>query len=271
VSELTDEPLTDEPGNGATAQPSEALQPTGEHQVGSELQPTGELELSRDPLVPAALETAQLEIHPDDPDDEWSSTQTRSGLRLGVPTAILLALVVLAGGFWGGAVAEKHHASGSSSSSALSALATRFAAARGAAGGSGASGLGGATGFSGASGFAGASSAASGIVTAVEGNILYVTTSTGSLVKVEVGPSVPVTRTAKSSLGGLQTGDTVVVQGTKASNGNVTATSVRATGQGVTTGTGAGGGGGGLSSFLGGGGGSGTGGTGGGSGGGGGG
>ena len=47
-----------------------------------------------------------------------------------------------------------------------------------------------------------------------------------------VGTSVPVTRTAKSSLAGLQTGDTVVVQGTKASNGEVTATSVRATGQG---------------------------------------
>jgi hypothetical protein len=78
-------------------------------------------------------------------------------------------------------------------------------------------------------------------VTGVQGDILYVTDSTGALVKVVVGSSVPVSRTAKSSLTGLQTGDTVVVQGSKASNGEVTATSVRATGQGVsTTGGGAG-------------------------------
>lgn len=73
-------------------------------------------------------------------------------------------------------------------------------------------------------------------MTGVQGNILYVTDSSGTLIKVVVGPSVPVTRTAKSSLAGLQTGDTVTVTGTKSSNGTVTA--VRASGAGVTTGTG---------------------------------
>ncbi len=186
--------------------------------------------------------TDEIDIHPDDPDDEWSTGPVRSGLRLRAPTAALLALVVLAGGFWAGAIAEKHH-SGSSSSSALSALASRFAAARGASGSgaAGASGLAGA-GAGGAAGAAG--SATSGIVTGVVGNILYVTDSSGALVKVEVGPSVPITRTAKSSLAGLQTGDTVVVQGSKGTGGEVTATSVRATGQGVTSTFGGGGGGG---------------------------
>jgi hypothetical protein len=189
-------------------------------------------------------ETAEVAIHPDDPDDEWSTAQTRSGWRLRAPTAVLLALLVLAGGFWGGAVAEKHHSgSSSSASSALGALASRLAAARSGTGSTTGSGAG-AGGFTGAGGFGGASSATSGIVTGVQGDILYVTDSTGALVKVVVSSSVPVTRTAKSSLAGLQTGDTVVVQGTKASNGEVTATSLRATAQGVTAAGGSGGGGG---------------------------
>ncbi len=182
--------------------------------------------------------TAEVAIHPDDPDDEWSSGRARSGLRLNAPTAVLLALVVLAGGFWGGALAEKHHSGSSSGSSALSALASRLAATR-AGRGSTAGGTG--AGFPGAGAFGGAASATSGIVTGVRGNILYVTDATGALVKVVVGPSVPVTRTANSSLTGLQTGDTVVVQGSKASNGAVTATSVRATAQGVSTAGGNGG------------------------------
>ncbi len=75
------------------------------------------------------------------------------------------------------------------------------------------------------------------------------TDAAGNLVKVAVGPTATVTRTAKSSLTGLQTGDTVVVQGTTGAGGTVTATSVRATAQGVSAGTGAraaGGGGGGF-------------------------
>lgn len=186
-------------------------------------------ELSDEPV------TTQLDMHPDDPDDEWSTARVRSGVRMHVPTAVLLAMVVLAGGFWGGAVAQKHHAASSASSTA-SALASRLAAARGAgAGTAGRAGFTGAGGFAGAGG-GGAGSAAAGIVTGVQGNILFVTdATTGNLIKVVVGPAVSVTRTAKSSLTGLQTGDTVVVQGTKAANGNVTATAVRATGQDVTT------------------------------------
>jgi hypothetical protein len=61
-------------------------------------------------------------------------------------------------------------------------------------------------------------------------------------VKVRLGPTANVTRTSKSSLAGLQTGDTVVVQGST-SGGVVTATSVRAVGQGVTATGGLGGGG----------------------------
>ena len=70
----------------------------------------------------------------------------------------------------------------------------------------------------------------------MSGSTLYVTNSTGGLVKVTVGPSVTVTRNAKTALSGLQVGDTVVVEGTKAGSSSVTASSVTATGPGVTTG-----------------------------------
>jgi hypothetical protein len=194
-------------------------------------------ELQRADFEPATAEipvepylTADTGIHPDDADDEWPQQQARRGVRLPVLTATMIALAVLAAGFWGGAAVEKHHAStaSSSASSALSSLASRFAAARGAGTGS--------SGFAGVGSSGGAGSATAGLVTGVEGNTLYVTDSSGKLVKVQVGASATVTRTAKSSLAGLQTGDTVIVQGTSGSSGTVTATSVRATAAGVTTG-----------------------------------
>jgi hypothetical protein len=77
--------------------------------------------------------------------------------------------------------------------------------------------------------------ATTGTVTEVSGNTLYVTNASGDLVKVTVGPSATVDRNAPSSLGSLQVGDTVVVEGTKASNGSVSATSVSATAAGVTS------------------------------------
>jgi hypothetical protein len=174
------------------------------------------------------------DIHPDDPDDEWVQQSKRRGVRLPAITAAMLGLAVLAAGFWGGAALEKHHASSSaSSSSAISSLINRFRSAGGLSG----AGAGAGAGAGGAGG-----GATAGIVTAVEGNILYVTNASGNLVKVQVGPSATVTRTAKSSLGGLQTGDTVIVQGTSGPSGTVTATSVRATGAGVSSAGGLGGG-----------------------------
>jgi hypothetical protein len=191
--------------------------------------------MSSEPIPPDPTEQY---IHPEDPDDEWAVAPTGRGVRVRVITGGLIVLAVLAGGFWGGVVAEKHHGGSSSASAAESALASRFAALRGAGGaGSGASA------FSGAAGRGSAAGATTGLVTEVQGNILYVTENdaAGTLVKVTVGPSTTVTRTAKSSLSGLQQGDTVVVTGTKAANGAVSATAIRATGQGVTAGGGLGG------------------------------
>jgi hypothetical protein len=166
-----------------------------------------------------------LPFDPTSESDEWPARGPAKGIRLGWPVAALLVLLIGGGGIWGGAALQRSQ--GSSTSSVASALASRFGASR--TGGSGASRF---------SGFGGSSStaAATGTVTEVKGSTLYVTNAAGNLVVVTLTHSTTVTRNAKTAIGALQPGDTVVVQGTKASNGNVTATSVSDTAQGVTSG-----------------------------------
>jgi len=166
-------------------------------------------------------------FRPDEPDglgDEgWPSQAAKRGIRLRLPTAILLGLLLAAAGLWGGSLLQKNETG--------STIATGAAGARGAfarAGGT-------------RSPFASSASGTTGTVTDVIGNTLYVTQSSGNLVKVTLSSSATVTRNAKSSLGALKPGDTVVVQGTKPSNGSMTASSVSATAAGVRT-AGAGGG-----------------------------
>jgi len=172
---------------------------------------------SNDPGAPS------WDTDPED-DDEWPERGPRKGIRMSVPTLALLGLLIAAGGIWGGAALQRSHGTSSATSSAASSFASLFGG-RGAPSG----------GLSGAGAFG---AATSGTVTGVEGSTLYVTNSSGTLVKVSVGPSTTVNRNAKSSLGSLQVGDTVVVQGSKASNGSVSATSVSATAAGVTSGFG---------------------------------
>jgi hypothetical protein len=170
-----------------------------------------------------------LTIYPEDPDDEWvTSANAGRAFRVRALTGALVLLLVLAGGFWGGVVAEKHHGSGSASSASLAA---RFAAARAAAGGGGlAFGAG-----------AGGAGAVTGTVIDVQGDTVDISDSSGNIVKVKVGPSTTVTRTAKVGPSGLQIGDTVVVTGQSGAGGTVSATAVRATAQGVASGGGFGG------------------------------
>ncbi len=178
-------------------------------------------------------------------DDEWPIRGPARGLRLSLPAAAIATLLLVAGGFWGGAALEKSHA-GSSSASAASSFAARFRAA--AAGGTTTTGTSttGTTGRAGAAGggfggfgggFGGASSAAAtGTVSVVDGKTLYILTGAGALVKVTLGTSTTITRSAAAKAVDLRPGDTVVVQGTTAKNGDVTATSVSATAPGSTAG-----------------------------------
>jgi hypothetical protein len=173
----------------------------------------------------------------DDADEEWVSTTTR-GIRLGVPAAVLIALVLVAGGFWVGAALQKSHGG---ATSALASVAARFrsgAAGTGATGGAGAgaSRFGGL--FGGAAGIAGTAGTA-GTISVVNGDTLYVDdTLTGSIVKVTLTKSTTITRNADAAAIDLRPGDTVTVQGPTGSSGAVTATSVTATASGVSSGFG---------------------------------
>lgn len=192
--------------------------------------------------IPETSPIPTISIRPDDPDDEWAMPDTAKVLRVRYLTAILAILLLLGGGFWGGVVAEKHHGTGASSGA--SALAARFAALRaaggfggaGAAAGGAASGLAGGgatTGSRSAAGSRGAAApGATGTVIDVVGNLLEISNSKGQIVKIEVGPSTPVTLSSNSSLSGLKIGDTVVVTGSQASGGTIKATAVRASASG---------------------------------------
>jgi hypothetical protein len=162
-----------------------------------------------------------------DADEEWVS-KTTHGIRLGVPVAALLAVVLVAAGFWGGAELQKSH-SGTSTTS-LAGVAARFRSAAGA----------GATGATGSrlGGLFASTAAAAGTVSVVDGDTLYVQTSAGSVVKVTLTKSTTVTRNADATAADLRPGDTVTVQGATGDGGAVTATSVTATAPGVSSGFG---------------------------------
>ncbi len=166
-----------------------------------------------------------------DADEEWVSQATH-GIRLALPVAALLAVVLVAGGFWGGAELQKNQ--GGSSTTALAGVAARFRSAA----------AGGATGATGAiasrfGGLFASTAAAAGTISVVDGNTLYVNdTATGSIVKVTLTKSTTVTRNADAAAIDLRPGDTVTVQGATGNSGAVTATSVSATAPGVSAGFG---------------------------------
>ena len=169
--------------------------------------------------------------------DEWPSRGPSRSLRLRLPTAILLAMLIALGGIWGGAALQRDHGTSAGASSGFPSFPGGASGTpsflRGAAGGSSGSTSGVPAAFGGG--------AASGTVTVIQGNTVWVTTASGSLVKVILGSSTTYTRNAKSTESALRPGDTVVVQGTKSKTGNVAATSVAATASGVTASNGFGG------------------------------
>ncbi len=169
------------------------------------------------------------------PEDDLWPVQARSGtIRLRVPTVVLLVLLIAGVSLWGGVLLEKHHRS---SSSAATPSFAGFPGARSTTGNRTGSfpgsGAGSATGAPGA-GFT------AGTVTLLRGNTLWLTSSTGALIKVKLSGATTVTRNANSSKAKLMPGDTVIVRGST-TKGVVAASSVAATAKGVSSGFGAGG------------------------------
>jgi hypothetical protein len=173
----------------------------------------------------------------DDTEPEGGSLPARPRRKLLTPVSGgLLAVVLIAGGFIGGVQVQKHQGGGA----ARNGLPAAFAARPAQGGGTGAGTAGGTGATTGRSGAAGG--ATIGTVANVKGATLYVTGTDGTTVKVKTNDNSKVTRNASSSPGAVHPGDSVVVQGSTAAGGTVTASSITATAKGVSAFGGFGGG-----------------------------
>jgi hypothetical protein len=179
----------------------------------------------------------QGDVPIDDPsprdDAAWPAQARAARISLRPLTALLTVILIAVVAVYAGARLEKRQNPSSTAASSSSGLAAAFAARR--AGGAG---------FGGAAATATGDST-TGTVTQITSKLLYLTSSTGALVKVKLTSATTFTRTAKSPTGGIRLGDSAVVRGAKNSSGVLVATSVIATAKGVTSGFGGGGGGGG--------------------------
>jgi hypothetical protein len=152
--------------------------------------------------------------------EAWPEQATKKGLRASWPMTVLVALLLVIGGVGLGSYLQRSHST--------------TTAATGRAGFAGFAGLGGAGAAAG--GAAASTDVTSGTVTDIIGNTVYVTNSSGNLVKVTVSSTTTVDRNAASSISALKPGDTVTVQGPTQKNGSVSAASISATAKGVTVG-----------------------------------
>jgi hypothetical protein len=148
-------------------------------------------------------------------------------------SAGLMALMLGAVGFYVGVRVEKGKIP--AASGGASALARAFSGAAG-----GASGRGGASSF--ASRFAGAlgganSNATVGSISSIDGKTLYVTETSGNVVKVKLSGQTTITKSESVSKSKVYPGDAVVITGTKGSGGTVTATSITDSGASSTGGS----------------------------------
>jgi Domain of unknown function (DUF5666) len=175
---------------------------------------------------------AQADVPIDDA--AWPAQTRAARISLRPLTALLTVVLIAVVAVYAGARLEKRQNPSSAAASSSSGLAAAFAARRAGGAGFGA-GAGGATATGGTT---------TGTVTQVTSKLLYLTSSSGALVKVKLTSATTFTRTAKSPNGGLRLGDTAVVQGAKNSSGVLVATSVIATAKGVTSAFGGGFGGG---------------------------
>jgi hypothetical protein len=161
-------------------------------------------------------------------DEPETGMPPRTRRRLVTPvTTGLVAVLLAAAGFIGGVEVQKGQGSGGGAGATASATPAAFGAAGGARAGGFGGGQGAAAGAAGGGG--GAGNITFGTVANKSGKTLYVTDSSGKTIRVQTTVSSKITRTAANSVHGVFPGDTVVVQGSTASNGTVTATTVRAT------------------------------------------
>jgi len=178
---------------------------------------------------PPVEEEVQLD-YGDEAEDDWFEEpdelprRPRRKLLSPVPVALFVVLLV-AVAFFAGVQVEK----GQGSSSASGGLASSFAAlrsARGASSGGAPGSSGAAAGFPGGGGASfGSGALTTGEVSYIDGNTLYVV-SGESTVKVSVPAGAKVSKTVSTNVHSIHPGETVVVRGSKGTDGNVKASSI---------------------------------------------
>lgn len=204
-------------------------------------------------------DTGVLDHEPAEEQDEWLDEpeelprRPRRRLLSPIPLA-LLAVLLIACGFIGGVLVEKGQGGSASASGGGAGVgfASRLATLRGSLPGGGAgaaasvaSGSSGSGSKGGAGVFPGARGAGAGLTTGevayVRGNTLYVTDSQGNTVKVNAAAGSKVTKTVSTKASSIHPGQTVVVLGSKAKDGSVSATSISVSSSASGSASGAGG------------------------------
>jgi hypothetical protein len=167
----------------------------------------------------------------DDDDAELTAVLTRRPrAKLPSLTLVLAAVVVASAGFLGGALVGKHY--GSSSSGNLAAEFSRLAGARASTSASAGSGTGSAgSGLAGrgGGGLFGGGNATVGSIKLIDGNTVYVQTTSGDIVQVTTSAGTKVTVSSTVPVKDLRPGETVIVEGSKNSSGAIAATSISQT------------------------------------------
>jgi hypothetical protein len=138
-------------------------------------------------------------------------------------TVYLGAAALVVAGFLGGIQVQKNYGTVATTTPATNRAGLGGANGGGYFGGGGLAGQAGSgTGATGTS----AAAATTGKVKLVDGTTVYVETSTGDVVTVKTGAQTKVTTSTTTPLKSLAAGDSITVQGSTASDGTVTATSV---------------------------------------------
>lgn len=157
--------------------------------------------------------------------------------KLPVPTLVLSGLVIAALGFTGGLFVGKDSSSGSKNSAGSGQFPGRGQGGYGPGGRSGEGGFGGQNGGgqSGGQGAPGgtAGNFTAGTITGISGDTVTVKDMSGQTVKIKIGGSTTIKVTKDGKTTDLKSGQSIVVRGTKGSDGTLTAKSVTEGGTGL--------------------------------------
>lgn len=182
--------------------------------------------MEADPTQPVPT-AADADAPPEGPgsggdEDLWPTGGPPKGIRLRLPILAVLGFVVAALGFAGGATAYKwKNPAPTVAAGALPGAPGGATGFPGAPGGANAAGGQAAPGQA-----AGAGARTMGTVATVDGTTIYVTDSSGNLIKVTIPEGTTVTATRPGIAADVRPGDTIVVTGSKQPDGSTQASTV---------------------------------------------